>query len=314
MQYGFQIFSEISINLISRHVFSLARYLHHSLLALHHQNGSPVVKLYSDTDYEDERIQGGIVSFSVLRASGEYVGYMEVLNMAAIYKIYLRVGCFCNPGACQRHLNFSDQEILQNYDSGYKCGGTTDLVDGKPLGAVRISFGYMSTINDVETVLKMLKNCFVMGKELLKIPSWWSDFKLKLLSKYQFTETQKLNVNFLCNGSKGEKIKDFVDETFLENKKYQISRDDCNIIKSGKQTEQVRLSRIFIYPIKSCGRFEIDSSWTLTSKGLQYDREWMIVSSSGVCLTQKQETKLCLLMPVIDLKCDSLKLNFPGNY
>lgn len=293
-------------------MFSLARHLHHSLLALHHQNGAPVVKLYSDTDYEDEKIQGGIVSFNVLRANGEYVGYMEVLNMAALYKIHLRTGCFCNPGACQRLLNLSDEEILKNYDSGYTCGGTTDLVDGKPTGGVRISFGYMSTVKDVETVLKMLKTCFVTGKEIIKNPSWWPDFKFKLRFKYKFIDTQKLSVNHLCNGFKIENIQDFVNKSNLENGKYFISRDN-DFVKNNKCNKQVRLSKIFIYPIKSCGRYEIDFSWKLTSKGLQYDREWMIVSSSGVCLTQKQETKLCLLMPIIDLKNNVLKLNFPGN-
>lgn len=312
MKQGFEIFSTISINLISSHVFSLARYLHHSLLALHHQNGAPVIKLYSDTDYEDEKIQGGIVSFNVLRANGEFVGYMEVLNMAALYKIHLRTGCFCNPGACQRHLGLLDEEILKNYDSGYTCGGTADLIDGKPTGAVRISFGYMSTIKDVEIILKMLKNCFVTGKEVFKNPSWWPDFKFKLYSKYKFIDSQKLSVNSLCYGLKKESIEDLLNETHLENQKYSILQSD-NIVKNTKVGKQVRLAKIFIYPVKSCGRYEIDHSWKLTSKGLQYDREWMIVSSSGVCLTQKQETKLCLLMPVIDLKNNILVLNYPGN-
>ncbi|KAG7190809.1 hypothetical protein KM043_006879 [Ampulex compressa] len=130
LRCGFDILSNITMKNITNHVFALARILHHTLLTLHHSNGEPVVKLYSDTDYEDSALQGGIVTFNLMRSNGEYVGYMEVLNMAALFKIHLRTGCFCNPGACQRHLVLSNKEVLQNYDAGYVCGGTADLMHG----------------------------------------------------------------------------------------------------------------------------------------------------------------------------------------
>ncbi|EGI67561.1 Molybdenum cofactor sulfurase 1 [Acromyrmex echinatior] len=204
LQYGFEILSKLTMDQISKHVFSLAKTLHHSLLILHHCNDKPVVKLYSDSDYEDRKSQGGIVTFNVMRSNGEYVGYMEVLNMAAIFKIHLRTGCFCNPGACQRHLSLSTKDILQNYEAGYTCGGIADLINGKPTGA------------------------------------------------------------------------------------------------------------LFIYPIKSCGAYEITDSWNLNSKGLEYDREWMIMTSSGTCLTQKHYTNLCLLKPIVVKKQKIMKLTYPG--
>lgn len=151
---------------------------------LHHNNGRPVAKLYSDTTYDNHDMQGGIVAFNLIRSNGEYVGYMEVLNMAALFKIHLRTGCFCNPGACQRHLALSNKEILQNYEAGYVCGGSIDLINGKPTGAIRVSFGYMSTIKDVQTLLVMIKECFVDGSPINKIPDWWLDYKTFLYRKY----------------------------------------------------------------------------------------------------------------------------------
>ncbi|GAB1859911.1 Molybdenum cofactor sulfurase [Camponotus japonicus] len=204
LQYGFEILSKLTMDQISRHVFSLAQTLHHSLLTLHHCNDKPVVKLYSDSDYENRSTQGGIVTFNLIRSNGEYVGYMEVVNMAALFKIHLRTGCFCNPGACQRHLSLSTKAILQNYEAGYTCGGTADLINGKPTGA------------------------------------------------------------------------------------------------------------LFIYPIKSCGAYEIIDSWNLNAKGLEYDREWMIITSSGTCLTQKHHVNLCLLKPIIFKKQRIMKLTYPG--
>jgi molybdenum cofactor sulfurtransferase len=113
------------------------------------------------------------------------VGYIEVLNMAALFKIHLRTGCFCNPGACQRHLSLSSKEILQNYEAGYTCGGAADLINGRPTGAVRISFGYMSTIKDVQTILLMIAKCFVDEPCIRKLPQWWEDHKVKVHKKYK---------------------------------------------------------------------------------------------------------------------------------
>ncbi|XP_058791416.1 molybdenum cofactor sulfurase 3 [Phymastichus coffea] len=309
LRYGFKLLSEISMPKISLHVFSLARCLYKSLLMLHHQNGAPVVKLYSDTDYENIDIQGGVVTFNILRANEEYIGFMEVLNMAALHKIHLRTGCFCNPGACQRHMNLSDIDILKNYDTGYTCGGTVDLIDGKPTGAVRISFGYMSTISDVKTILTMIRKCFVKGKEVIKYPLWWHEFQEKIRVKYKAHAAigcynNSVNREFTAD----ESLIDVINENMIN--KICFTQ---NIISNFLDDKAIpRLSKVFIYPVKSCGAYEIENCWKVTSKGLQYDREWMIVTSLGVCLTQKQETKLCLLMPVVDLKHNVLKLNYPN--
>lgn len=309
LKHGFQHLSEISMPKISKHVFSLSKYLYKSLVTLHHENEAPVIKLYSDTDYQHIDTQGGIVTFNVLRANGEYVGFMEVLNMAALYKIHLRTGCFCNPGACQRHMNLSDSDVLKNYDTGYVCGGTIDLIDGKPTGAVRISFGYMSTVGDVETILTMLRKCYVSGKEVIKYPHWWNDFKVKMPMKYKTSISTDLIENDSNNDSEADKTLNIISKNLKNLMTFPMNNN--NIISSAIDDESLpRLSKLFIYPVKSCGAFEVKDFWKLSTKGLQYDREWMIVTPAGVCLTQKQETKLCLVMPVIDLDHGVLKLNY----
>jgi molybdenum cofactor sulfurtransferase len=63
---------------VMQHTFSLARYLFQFLLRLHHSNGSPATVLYCDTTYEDASTQGNIINFNMLRANGEYVGFIEV--------------------------------------------------------------------------------------------------------------------------------------------------------------------------------------------------------------------------------------------
>lgn len=51
-------------------------------------------------------------------------------------------------------------------------------------------------------------------------------------------------------------------------------------------------------------------AWKLNERGLEYDREWVIVNENGICLTQKDEPKLCLIAPKLDLKKRKLTLSF----
>lgn len=297
---------------ISEHVFSLAKVLYNSLLTLHHSNGKPVARLYSDTAYDNNDLQGSIVAFNLMRSNGEYVGYMEVLNMAALYKIHLRTGCFCNPGACQRHLALSNEEVLHNYDAGYVCGGTADLINGKPTGAVRASFGYMSTVKDVETLLLMIKHCFVDGPQINKVPDWWLEYKTTLHKKYDQHDTDALKTCTITNNNsntiinKLQNIRESINHFINDNQFFNLTID------ASATKKKCTLEQLYIYPIKSCAAYRITGSWCLNSKGLQYDREWMIVTSSGTCLTQKQHINLCLMRPVIKKEEGIIELNYPG--
>lgn len=80
VRHGFETFKRLSLDmeLISTHTFSLAKYVHHSLLLMHHSNGNPIAVLYHDTNFENKNYQGAIVNFNLLRANGQYIGYSEV--------------------------------------------------------------------------------------------------------------------------------------------------------------------------------------------------------------------------------------------
>jgi uncharacterized protein YcbX len=54
------------------------------------------------------------------------------------------------------------------------------------------------------------------------------------------------------------------------------------------------VSRIFVYPVKSCRGIEVDSA-TLTSRGLAGDRRYMLVDSDGRFLTQRRYPRMALI-------------------
>ena len=72
-----------------------------------------------------------------------------------------RTGCFCNTGTCQKYLSLSDEDMLEMYRAGHVCGDNVDMFKGHPTGSVRISFGYMSRRQDVDTLVTLIRDNFV---------------------------------------------------------------------------------------------------------------------------------------------------------
>ncbi|WP_088892736.1 MOSC domain-containing protein [Leptolyngbya ohadii] len=69
------------------------------------------------------------------------------------------------------------------------------------------------------------------------------------------------------------------------------------------------VTAINIYPIKSCRGISVQSA-ELTPWGLQWDRQWMIVTPEGEFITQRTLPELALIEPVIT--AESLYLMAPG--
>ncbi|XP_011095699.1 molybdenum cofactor sulfurase isoform X2 [Sesamum indicum] len=162
LRHGFRILNALTMSAIYRHTMSLALYIRKALLNLRHVNGSRVCTLYGINDPEllcNE--MGPTVSFNLKRPDGSWFGHREVEKLASLSNIQLRTGCFCNPGACAKHLGLSHSELLSNIEAGHVCWDDRDILNGKPTGSVRVSFGYMSTFEDARKLLKFIKSSFV---------------------------------------------------------------------------------------------------------------------------------------------------------
>ncbi|XP_059179116.1 molybdenum cofactor sulfurase-like [Physella acuta] len=283
---------------VSEHVFAVTQYFHSNLQKLHHNNGQPLAQIYGDLSFDSPKGQGGIVTFNLLRADGKFIGFAEVDKFAQLHDVHLRTGCFCNIGACQKHLNLSAQLIKDNFAAGHVCGDNMDLINGRPTGAVRISFGYMSTISDARVCLRFIADSFLENPTPIPQfpdPVW-----------YRKNETADVGLNESQHSTKIIK-----DEKIHAEKSFHNQEETTAASVSKSCNEKVRkLTDIFLYPVKSCGAFRV-SDWEMGSKGLLYDREWVLVSDTGVTIGQKREPRICLLKPYIDLDSRKLILSFP---
>lgn len=214
--------------------------------------------------------------------------------MADLFNISVRTGCFCNSGSCQRHLVATNKELKEMYKAGHVCGDEVDLIDGRPTGAIRASFGYFNTFNDVDKLISMICRCYVKTKI--------KERKRHVLNNNR-TIIDALKSNKLYNGiSNSHRI--INEQDFFNNihEAEDVPHTDSNIV----------LKELAIFPIKSCGAFKIRSSWKIGPKGFEYDREWMVIKDNGVCLTQKQNARMCMIRPKIDLQQRTMTLHFKG--
>ncbi|KAK7583838.1 hypothetical protein V9T40_004801 [Parthenolecanium corni] len=293
LSHGFDTLQRLGgdMRLISTRVFSLAQYLHEKFLTLHHSNGNPAVKLYRDSDYSDCRTQGGVVNFNLLRDNSQYIGFTEVSHIASLFGIQLRTGCFCNPGACQRHLGLTNEQLKRNFEKGHSCADPIDLIDGFPTGSVRVSFGYSSTEDDANKLFDMVLSCFVSKPAVFKSPVTWAKEARILKAKFEPF------CRFHCT-------------TLSQNSADVLKPESISRTLVSKHFLGAKLMRISVFPIKSCAAFDVSERWPITKTGLMYDREWMIISANGVALTQKQAPRMCLIVPRICLARKNLILEF----
>lgn len=162
IRHGFNLINSLTVPAICRHIASLGMYVRKVLLSLRHENGADVCKIYgtytSEVSYHDT---GSMVSFNLKRPDGSWFGYREVEKLASLSGIQLRTGCFCNPGACAKYVGLSHSDLLSNIEAGHVCWDDNDIIHGKPTGAIRVSFGYMSTFEDAKKFIDFIRNSFV---------------------------------------------------------------------------------------------------------------------------------------------------------
>ena len=70
-----------------------------------------------------------------------------------------------------------------------------------------------------------------------------------------------------------------------------------------------RISRLFVYPVKSCAGVELTEA-VLTPAGLDLDRAWMVVDAEGEFVTQRELPRMALVRT--QLKHHEVVLRAPG--
>jgi hypothetical protein len=129
--------------------------------------------MYKDaaSTYGDASTQGATIAFNICESDGTWIGSSEVGRQALLRNTHIRTGSLCNPAGMAFALDIGPAELKKIYDTGFRCGQEGDVINNKPLGMVRVSFGAMSAMRDVEVFLRFVEKNFVNQDTRLTVSS-----------------------------------------------------------------------------------------------------------------------------------------------
>jgi molybdenum cofactor sulfurtransferase len=153
---GLRHLEAIGMDAINTRVRCLTEWLLSNLVAMRHSNGRPMVRIYGPVS---SHMRGGTVTLNFYDPDGHLLDYRRIEELAGEYRISLRTGCFCNPGAGETAEWITAEDIDAAVASGTDMNLPRFLQfithrGGKSAGAIRISLGIASNFADVEQFLE----------------------------------------------------------------------------------------------------------------------------------------------------------------
>ena len=121
----------------------------------------------------------------------------------------------------------------------------------------------------------------------------------------------RVSLGAMSNMQDVEMFIEFVKEFFVDHTEVPQRGDASTILG-----RELYVETLTIYPIKSCGGWEIppDTLWDIRAEGLAWDREWCLVhQGTRTALSQKKFPKMALLRPSLDLEIGLLRVRFNGS-
>jgi selenocysteine lyase/cysteine desulfurase len=154
--FGLEYLASIGIPVIHERVAMLTTALIERLTSLRHSNGEILARLYGPRSSER---RGGTVTFNLSDRSGHAIDHRDVEQRANAANISLRTGCFCNPGGGEIALGITGTELSSCFHQPEHATRLTiddfrRCIDGKSTGAVRVSLGIVSNVEDVDAFVR----------------------------------------------------------------------------------------------------------------------------------------------------------------
>lgn len=146
---------------ISQHVYELAKELFNRLKEMKHYNGKNLVKLYPE-EFNSIEEQGGTIAFNIFNSNGNPIPHDSIFTIACADSVFMRFGVHCNPGATYTALGWKPVDIeISTKKHEAACSLTASIINGIHVGCIRVSFGYVSNMRDVENLVSFFESHFV---------------------------------------------------------------------------------------------------------------------------------------------------------
>jgi selenocysteine lyase/cysteine desulfurase len=149
------------MGLIEQRVSMLTSWLLDRLGRLRHSSGAPLARVYGPARMVS---RGATVALNFLGPDGEVIDERAVTRDSSAARISLRTGCFCNPGAGEAAFRLNSTDLARagrTLAKSATCAGDYFSLVGMPTGgAVRVSLGIASTLDDIEKFLDFAERTY----------------------------------------------------------------------------------------------------------------------------------------------------------
>lgn len=155
---GLESLRSLQMPAIAARVRALTASLLGALQTLRHANGAPVVTIYGP---RDGCHRGGTIAFNLVDAAGVVQPYEPIERALSDRGVFVRGGCFCNPGAAEAAFHFdraSEARCLAALEGRFSVSGFAEcLGPGVAVGALRASIGFPTTEGDLARLIEALR-------------------------------------------------------------------------------------------------------------------------------------------------------------
>ena len=158
VEIGLRHLQAIGIDAIAERVRCLTGWLLDELLALRHNNGRAMVRIYGPSNTQ---ARGGTVTLNLYDPQGHLLDYRRVEELAGAEGISLRTGCFCNPGAGEIAEGLTEEDMRAAFTLGPDINllGFLRMMQErghKSAGSIRASIGLVTNFADVWHFLRFI--------------------------------------------------------------------------------------------------------------------------------------------------------------
>jgi selenocysteine lyase/cysteine desulfurase len=155
VEIGIRHLERIGIDTIHTRVQALTGWLLAKLLDLKHANGRHMVRIYGPASMH---ARGATLTMNFYDPDGHLIDYRRVEELAGERHISLRTGCFCNPGAGEAAEGLTESDMRAALSEGAEMNLARFVQmmrtrGGKAAGAIRVSFGLASNVDDAARFL-----------------------------------------------------------------------------------------------------------------------------------------------------------------
>eukprot|EP01114_Cavostelium_apophysatum_P021663 TRINITY_DN7625_c0_g1_i3.p1 TRINITY_DN7625_c0_g1~~TRINITY_DN7625_c0_g1_i3.p1 ORF type:complete len:869 (+),score=141.41 TRINITY_DN7625_c0_g1_i3:95-2701(+) len=269
LTFGFRLFQQLGIENIKRHTHSLYSHLYELMRSLVHRTGVKLCTFYGN----HERQRQILASEREGSSTGDKEDYYSLQGPVIAF-----------------NLNRPDGQIV-----GYR-----EVEQLASLNGIHLRSGCFCNPGACQKYLNLSDKEVTDNLEAGHI--CWDD---KDILNGKHTGAVRISLGYMSTYEDVTAFIKFLRVNFLDSRKLDISNGISSISSETGITEH--LEKIYVYPIKSCGRFEVDE-WNINQFGLEFDREWVLIDSDGRYINQKTAPKMCLIRPEIDLKKKELRV------